>query len=292
MRRLLFAPLLAVLALAAGPSVASADWVPGERMQESVSTVIASARDVTDVGDYGYDNNVCILSCFLTDGREITFNRPFDKGVSYLILGGADKNASDVDIEIFDGNRRVAGDDDEDSSPTVKFRPTASKVYRLKVTLQKTKGRGGAFVTLAFLKKGGYDVPVGNLKTALETVTVACEEVNRSAKQKVYFQSGDNQWALYGAVLEQGQDLTITKCKFGMGDRMLVAGGDKNALDVDVFVLNDAGDVLLKDKGSDPFAFLKFIEDEDKYRGIRFANAKSKKGGPTLVLCALLRFGD
>src|SRR5262245_61176169 len=146
MRRLFFGSLAAALALVASPSVASADWVPGSRMNESVSTVIASARDVTDLGDYGYDSNVCILACFLTDGREITFNRPFDKGVNYLILGGGDKNASDIDIEIFDGNRRVAGDDDEDASPTVKYRPTKSGVFRIKVTLQKTKGRGGAFV--------------------------------------------------------------------------------------------------------------------------------------------------
>src|SRR5262245_60492469 len=103
MRRLLLGFFVAALALVAGPSAASAAWVPGERMNESVSTVIASARDITDLGDYGYDSNVCILACFLTDGREITFNRPFDKGVSYLILGGGDKNASDIDIEIFDG---------------------------------------------------------------------------------------------------------------------------------------------------------------------------------------------
>lgn len=298
MRRLFTstARFLAVAAFALAPlglPAATAGWVPGERMTESINTVIASARDVTDLGDYGYDSNICILSCFLTDGKDITFNRPFDKGKDYLILGGGDKNASDIDIDIYDSaGVKVASDNDDDASPTIKYRPKTSGTFKLKVSLHKTKGRGGAFCTVVFLKKGGYEVPLSNLKAAIETVSIGCEEVDKAAKQKVFFQSGDNQWALYGAVLEQGDDMTITKVKFGMGDRMLVAGGDKVAEDVDVMVLNDAGDVLLRDKSKEPFAFLKFVEDEDKYRGIRFKNTRSRKAGPSLVLTALLRFGD
>ena len=146
---------------------------------------------------------------------------------------------------------------------------------------------------MVFLKKGGYDVPIKNLQASLDTVSTAWDEVDKVAKTKVWFQSGENQWALYGAVLEQGDDLTISKVKFGLGERMLVAGGDRNAEDVDVFVLDDKGKVLLRDKGRDPFAFLKFTEDEaDKYRGIRFTNARSKKSQPCLILTALLRFDD
>src|SRR4051794_18016172 len=99
------ARFLAVLALAIaspfGISAAKADWVPGERMAESVNTVIAAARDVTDLGDYGYDTNLCILACFLMDGKDMAFNRTFERGKEYLILGGGDKNASEIDIDIY-----------------------------------------------------------------------------------------------------------------------------------------------------------------------------------------------
>ena len=282
-----------VLAAAVCPLARAADWVPGTRMAESVTTVMNGAREVTDLGDYGFDGNVCILSGFLLSDQELTFNRPFDKGKSYLILGGADKNVTALDVDIYDADgTRVAGETDDEVSPTIKFKPTRSANFKIRVALRKTKGKGGGFCTLAFLRKGGYDLPVTNLRTALETVTSACDEVNKLAKTKVWFQSGNNQWALYGAVLEQGETQTITKVKLGKGDRMLVAGGDRNAEDVDVFFLDEDDDVLARDKGRDPFAFAKFTEDTTGFRKIAFKNAKSKRAGPALILTAVLVFDD
>jgi hypothetical protein len=206
----------------------------------------------------------------------------------------SDKNRT-IDVDILDMNgNRVDGDDG--TAPTIKFRPAKSATYRLKVALKETIPKGdkprGGFCTLVFLRKGGYDLPVTNIRTSLETVIQASEEVNKLAKDTVLFQSGNNQWAMYGAVLEQGEAMTITKLKLGKGERMLVAGGDKNAEDVDVYVVDEDGDTLAKDKGRDPFAFVKFTEDEDKFRGLKFKNTKSKRGGPTLVLTAVLTLNN
>ena len=285
----MFRPLcraLALVLLSAG-TVSAGDWVPGVRITESVNSVTAAARDVSDLGDYGFDTNVCILSGFLLDGRELSFNRPLDKGESYLLVGGGDRNTTGIEVDVYDPNgNRV--DSDNGDSVAIKFKATKSANYQLKVKLTKTKGKGGGFVTLALLRKGGFDLPVTNLKGALETVIQGAEEVNKLVKDAALFQSGNNQWALYGAVLEQGDDLTITRVKLGKGERMLVAGGDKNAEDVDAFVMNDEKIILARDKGRDPFAFVKFVEDEDEFRAIKFKNNKSKRGGPTLILTAVL----
>lgn len=293
-------PALALALAVASPSgftAAPADWVPGQRMSVAVTGVIDAAREHQD--DYALDTqSVCLLAGFMNDGRELTFNRPFDKGENYLVIVGTDRNVAALDVDVFDAaGERVTGET-RDTAPEIRLRPAKTGTYKLRVCVTKVREKGaGGFCTLMILRKGTGDVPIANARGCLETVIAGAEDVYKAAnskqmKRSVWFQSGNNQWSMYGSVLDQGNEMTITKVKLGKGDRMLVAAGDKNSQDVDVFVLDEDDEVLARDRGREPSAVLKFTEDEDKYRAIRFKNAAARRSGPCLILAAVLTIDD
>ena len=58
-----------------------------------------------------------------------------EAGVNYLILGVCDEDCSDLDLELFQGTTLVDEDMASDDYPVVTVDPTASRTYRLRVTM-------------------------------------------------------------------------------------------------------------------------------------------------------------
>lgn len=300
MCRLFFVPPLAagllalfvVPAFPAAPEPAPPEWLPGTRMVESVQTTLVSARTFTEGSSgYGFDTNVSVLAGFAQPGEELNFNRPLDKNELYTILAGADTNAADIDLKVTDvSGNEIARDEENDAAPTIRFKAPKSATYKVAVSLEKVRDKTrGAFVTLFFLRRGGLKLPSEDVTAALTTLIDGCAEVSRAVRKKVLFQGGNNQWALYGAILEPSESQTVTGLRFGIGERMVLAAGDRDSEDVDVAVMNDENEVLLRDRTKEPFGFVKFAEDENKPRGLQFTNVRSRRGKAALVFATVLR---
>src|SRR5262249_46502880 len=197
--------LLAVPAATPAAPPPGPEWVPGTRMTQAVEAALLSVQAHTGSGSgYGFDAGVCVLAGFLQHGEELTFNRPFAKNERYVLIGGGDSNADDLDLTVHDSSgAKVAADTDDDAAPTVQFKAPKTGTYKITLSLQKSREKSrGAFAALFFLRKGGYSLSTDEVKYALEKLVDACAEVSRAVSKKVWYQSGNNQWSLYGAILE------------------------------------------------------------------------------------------
>ena len=147
---------------------------------------------------------------------------------------------------------KLVGEHAGDAAPEVEFDAPKAGTYTITVRVAEIRARGGAFVTLFLLRKGGSKVAADETKAALERLIEGCGDVSQAVRKKVRFQfgkarNGNYQWALYGAVLSPDEAVTVPDVWFGKGERMVLAAGDSNAEDVDLAILNSDGEVLLKD---------------------------------------------
>jgi hypothetical protein len=296
-RRLPMSPLAVLVALAAVAAVPAApasaappEWPEGVRMTRSVESALIDVRRFCgDGGKYGCDGRVCVAAGFLKPDERLTFRWPLDKGKGYAVVAATDASETQIDLRIDDPGGTSIVERKADTGPAAEF--VASRTGTHAVTLRLT-GAGtpaGAFVTLFLLRKNGWKLTGTAVESALGRLIEGCAEVSGAVRKKVAFHRGDGQWALYGAALEPDEAATVPGVRFGKGERLVLAAGDANAEDVDLAILNDRDEVLLKDKTRDPVAFLKFTEDEDETRAVQFRNARSRRGGRALVLAAVLR---
>lgn len=278
-----------VAALVAG-GTAAADWVPGKRMNEAMARMLAAGMKASDTSDFGFDRDVCTCAGFVQVGKAVGFNRTFTAGQSYMLLGGGDDNARDVDLEVFDSaGKKVAADTDDDPAPVVRFTPKATGTYSFRLTLVGASNpKAGAFCAAVVMRKGGYTVPVENLSKALGGVATRAADVDRKVNKKVYFHDGDNQWCLFGSVLPQGESLSITGVRLPAGEYVAVGAGDTVGRDVDLYVLESDGSVAAKDEDDDPLPVVPFTVHKGGVRaGLKAKNVKSN--GPSLTMFALLK---
>lgn len=259
-------------------------WGPGERMTEAVTRVMAGARGLTNASDYGYDKDICVLAAFLREKGKAEFNRSFTRGEKYALVGGGDNSAEDVDIEILDSKGKVvASDTKTDAIPVVTFTAPSTGTYTVRLTLYK--GRP-SFCAAVILRDGGYDIPVRNLSTALANLIVRCNAIDRATSDTVTFHDVANQWAMFGTVLSEDTDLKITNIDLGTGKRCVLAVGDGNARDLDLFLLDRDGDTVAKDIDPDAIPTIFYTARNFRSAGVKIKNESSN--GKTLVLTAFL----
>jgi len=245
---------------------------------------MSSVRTLGSKTSIGYDENLCILSAFLGPKGDVKLNRTFEAGTTYTIIGGGDNRAEDVDIQILDADGTVVTQDTlTDSSPIVRFTPTSTGTYTLRVHLFEGQG---SFCTVAILKSGGYEIPVGNLVDALHGLIVRCNVLDRSTRDRIAFHALPNTWAMVGAVYSSGESQTLTKVNLGTGHRIILSAGDSNAQDVDLFVLDAQGDVKSKDDDADAIPVVSVNTQNASNSGLRVTNVQSN--GRSLILTAYL----
>ncbi|HKI19611.1 MAG TPA: hypothetical protein VKA15_17120 [Isosphaeraceae bacterium] len=255
-------------------------------MTQAVGRVMGSARAISDRTVFGYAEGTSIMAAFLRPGADIAFTRPLYRGQEYVILGGGDQDVQDLDVEISDPDGRViARDTRDDAAPIVRFVAPRDGSYTIRQRL--CEARSSSFCVVAVLRARGFDVPVSNLTNATVNLMELCSRVSQNRGGRVVFQDADNQWAIFGAVLQNGEERTITNLALGQGRRVLVAAGDNNARDIDLFVLDRNGDIAARDTAEDATPIADVTVSGNSLAGVRFQNVNSQ--GPALVLAAILR---
>jgi len=152
------------------------------------------------------------------------------------------------------------------------------------------KAQVGCFCVVAVLRKGGYDVPVRNLVTATVKLIALCNAIDENTKGTVRYHDHANQWAIYGSILKKGEESSITKMSMGAGLRVLAAVGDENASDIDLFFLDEDGDVIARDEKPDATPIVSLRTRATQSYGLRVKNMEAR--GATLVLTAVLQIVD
>jgi hypothetical protein len=288
------AGVLALALLAATTSSVEAQarprWVPGERMTDAMTKMMATVRAVSDKTTFGYDNGVCLMAAFVPEKGKVAFNRQLVKDQRYAILAVGEGSVQDLDLEVVDDRGRVvASDTKADPEAVVIFRAPATGTYTLRLHL--FKARSASFCAVAVLREGGYDVPVRNLTDAASGLIAEGTRLHESKRgRSVTFLDTPNQWAVYGSVLKPGEDVRITGLQFGVGERALLAAGDTNSTDIDLWLEDENGKNLDSDTDPDARPKINLFAKHRPSHGMRVKNVAAR--GPALVLSAILQVAD
>jgi len=137
------------------------------------------------------------------------------------------------------------------------------------------------------LKKDGWKVPVKNLDTATDQVINAMIRADDAAKRfsrRVDLRRAPNQWAFFGGVLNKGENLSVINLGLGVGDRLIVGGGDNFARTLHLELDDNSGRVLKRDPKNSPVSVLDYGATGNLH-GLRIHNTDAT--GPAVVLMGL-----
>lgn len=283
----LFAGLaLALTAALPTASTAQDQWEPGRHMTQAVARVMGSVRGLSEISEYGYADDVCIMAAFVQPDKKVAFERNFRRGEEYLIVGGGDDDVKDLDLEVLDANGRVIDHDEEtDATPLLLF--TAPQTGRYTIRQHLYDAPVGSFCVVAVMQRGGYDVPITNLVDAAGSLILMANVVDENVTEIVSFQDGDNQWAIFGGIIDEDESLTITNMNPGTGRRVFIAAADTNSSDIDMFVLDEDGDIIDSDEETDATPIVDVRTKSSQSYGMKVTNHTSR--GPSLTLMSILQ---
>ncbi len=262
----------------------------GGWLTQAFNRVTNNAGIAQKLVGYGYADGLSVLGGWIDAGKQLEFDlRSLTVGTSYMIIASGDKDAEDIDLEIRDPNGQlVVADNRVAPDAVVEFVPRMKGHYRLRLILFKARKDLPCVCVAAILKKGGWDVPLTNLDHAVSQLitglAAADEEVQKRIGKRLDLHKAKNQWALYGGVARQGGDITVTNINLGKGIRAFLASGDKNAKDVDLFLLDQNGKTIKSDTSTAPIA--SFVHEPGAGpHGLRVLNYEST--GPAVIMMGI-----
>lgn len=265
---------------------AARKWKTGEDMAEAVRATVEAAKDIADATDYGFSEEFCILGAFIAPEGSSAYHQEYKAGTKYLLVGGGDADAKDVDLYLTDSDgREVARDDDEDATPIVRFKCKKTGDYT--VHLQLAEAKKSSFCVLALLKEGGYEVPWKNFSVAVDDCLDYCDTVADIADGGV-FHEAEGAWCLFGAILKEGEDVTMEDVDLEKGKHAIVGECDGNAKDIDLALLDEGGKVLAKDDDEDATPLVERKTSKGSY-GVKIDNADSD--GASFIVAVILDIG-
>jgi hypothetical protein len=287
-RKLSSAALLGLVALAvcAGPAAAQGK-ASGTYLKEAFNRVTGNAELTKRLVGYGYNSGTSVMAAWLDAGGKVTMRLYLNAGTEYLFLAGGDQDALDVDLAIKDESGRILVQDVRtDPDAVVAFTPRSSAYYTMEVSLFKSRDSVPCVCVATILKKGGWDVPLRNLDQAaanfVRVLAQADNELQRKSGKRLDLHREKGQWAMFGAVLPQGETTDVFNLTLGSGPRAFFATGDDNARDVDLFLLDNAGKrTIREDTRTDRDASFVHEPGPGMHR-LRVRNFQST--GPSLVM--------
>lgn len=262
-------------------------WGPGTFMIQSIGAVLQGALAIGDGSAIGFDDEAhCLFGAYVANGSSIAVTRVLQAGKTYVFLGGGDDDVADLDIEVRnEAGRVVAKDDDDDNTPIVLYSPEGTAKFSIQLSLYKSR-TSSSFVSLAIMRKGGYDIPVVHLRDAVAQCFAMCERAH-AALGGVRFHDRQNQWALVGGVLEQGETVSLGNMALEEARHAFVTAGDRDALDLDMTLVDQAtGKIVDRDVEGDSKPVIVYTTRPTTSYKLGVVNVRSS--GPAMVVTAIL----
>ncbi|UEG49605.1 hypothetical protein LK994_13265 [Ferruginibacter lapsinanis] len=264
-----------------------AQWSSGKYMKQAFVRTINYAKNYeSSSSTFGFAKGLSFLGTFLdASGGKSNFTLDLKSDKTYVIMGGGDDDATDVDIKISKDGVTLASDTKTDNLPSVTFSPSYSGRYVLTLSnYAKTK----AYCCLVILESGGLVLNTDRMKEAQNSMFALASIVNEVSTTGVAFQSKENSWCVYGYLLEQGTDNSIYGMPLRDGSKhYLVAVGDDSVKDIDLCATVDGTETSCnKEMDATPLVTISKATSSSTY-GFRVKNIKSEHTG--FVLVSILR---
>lgn len=267
----------AALAACGQPLQAAPSQGADHYLGQSLAVVMAAARLLSETTPLGCDEDgICLVGAPLDVAETYTLTRDFQQGRTYVLFAGGDEDALDVDLTITDGNdRQLAGDTDTERLALVWFEPPQSGTFTIRMRLHRGQAKN-SFCAFVVMRANGVNVPAINLGTAGDGLMDRCRALNSLRELvggKVGFLDREEHGAVWGAVLEADQSQSISNVPFGAKPVTILAAGDTQVRDLDLFLHDQQGNLLAQDTAPDAVPALRRQAGVDRYHTITLKNA-------------------
>ncbi len=259
------------------------DWSAGYWMNQTLQSIVNTSQYATEVTGYGYNDGICVLGAFIQVGSSVSWVTNLEAGQSYMFIGAGNEAATDVDIKVTDSSGKILGADVKtDATPILSFSPSTTGLYTITLTLYSATTN--CFCAMALLKQNGFNIPVTNLSQASERLLQFGATVDDT--YGVRFHDYDNQWCLFGTVLDASQYITITNITMGDENHFLLARSDNNSQDIDLHLLDSDNNVLASDTALDDQPLIQYQTKSSQRYNLKIENYTSN--GLSLIMAAIL----
>ena len=294
-------------AIAVAVALAWAAPAPAQQPKHAAGFLSEAFVRVTDLAtkantklQYGYakEANPSILAGWVKRGGRLEFTyRNLIGGGEYLFLADGDNDAEDVDVQVYSGTSTqgtpISQDVGTNRDAIVAFTPPANGNYTVKLTLAGSRNNVECACALVLMRKNGWNLPIGNLDKAMGQLTKSIETVDtdfrRNLNRRLDINKGDNQWAVFGGVVNAGEFIGVRDVSLGVGHRVFFGASDTFAQSLDLDVLDAGGRVLASQDPKSP-ALLPYLVREERngvtpVRGVDLRNTRSN--GAAIVMFAI-----
>lgn len=255
-------------------------------LTQSVTQITAAARRVSCDAAYGfYGEGYCVLGTFLRARDYADTVVVLNQGQRYMFIAGGDENARDLDIKVLNSSgREMAKDTQPGTSPVLRFTPTQTGRYAVRMKLQS--GYRMSFCTLVLLERGGRMLSVDTLSQTIagyvnSAVLAACTV---DANLRVSQEPGT--WVLCGSVLQEGEATTLSGVDLGSHRHMFLSCGSDDVEDVDLALEGSLGIASGSDTEDDAVPVFECVTDSSE--SYRLETSLNSAGSPSLVLSGVL----
>lgn len=280
-----FALLCLTFVWYASPMAAQTECPPAKYMLQAVANIIAKAKTVNNATDLGFQKDVCIMGAWLPVGKSVGWKLTLRAGTRYVFIGGGDDDVSDLDIYLYNAaGSEVGRDNKSDKTPVVEYTPSRTAEYTVKVKMYAAAG-SGSFASMAIMSDNGYNIPLSNFKNAAAALFTSIQEICNLVDEMSFLDT-DNQWALFGSVLDEKEERTIINIRLDDGKNIIIGASDQNADDIDLFLNDNNSTLLTKDDKADKKPLIGWNGNEEGSYQVKMKNAESD-GYKSLVMIAI-----
>lgn len=224
---------------------------------------------------YGFKPGISILGAWLRNGDTNYFGLPLTKNIKYVFLAAGDNDAQCIDLRIEDDKgRSVVMDKRIAPYAILSFTPPETGNYFIRLTLLRSGNNVPCVCAMCLLQENGLRTPIANLGDCAKEIAqwIQADKKLQANGLQLGFRHARGQWAVYGAVLDKKAEASINNIDLGVGRRALYALGDKAAKDVDLFLLNNKGDIVFKDESEKSDALIDFTSVNNQLYGLKMRN--------------------
>lgn len=227
--------------------------------------------------------NMAVAS--LETGKTISLNVSLQANTNYVFIAATEEEDEDTDLYLRDPSGLIISADKEpDATPIIEFRTITAGTYQLQVHLVSSR-RARKFVALSLLRSRGRSILEGEYQ---EVATSFFNSVNdvKTAYSETQWQATPTQWCAFGYSLSENEGISLLGLQPGPGPKVIAATGSRNLRKIDLYLANEAQQIVAMDNGPDAFPLISYDSPAGASLDLRVEVERGKT--PSFLLVGIL----
>lgn len=255
-------------------------------MTAALTRIAVRGKAITDKTSFGYDRGISLLGGYIRPGSKCSIERTLQQGMRYAFLGAGDDDADAINIVIYNKRtqQRVAYDLDDDKIALVTFQPAETGTYEIQLRLKRADV--GCFCALGMFRDKGWTVGSQNFIDVVARCMAHCSELANRGLAKNFLKV-ENQWSMFGGVVEEGGNLELDNMSLGSGTTIFSAAADRHASRTKLGLLTRDFSLIKQDNENDTIKLFITNTNSSRYYGLRLTNSSSDD--PSFMMALVLK---